>query len=468
MPLPAACGMQRGRGATGAAYCRPTESESSDVPQVTCLTVACEPEAQPNPFLPPPPSSPSALMALRPRVTSTRLVFTAVCVALSAPSLAQPLNVSAVRVSRSLPSTMNLCEVRLLTSEGSNCALGGVATASSTSETGGSRDWPPWRINNGRWAPTAGLDYDDMWHSAQDTPPWIMVTLPSPCAVASVEVWGRAFCCTERDIGDLVELLDASGGVVYSTTISAFFGTSPPTWINVLPSATGSSTPTLSATVSDTGSTTPTYSATKSATSTRTQSHTRSPSPSPPICRGLPAVALLRGTSGISPATSTASTGNPAMYTSGSCTSGYKTYFPGPRLVFALDLGATTPLGGTLTITTCGHTANNTVLYVGTGCPTWALPFGCLVGSDNAVPACSSNGFASTVAFLVTQSNYFIQLGGVNGGDVVSGLGWTYMLPPRSRSASTSIRSSYSRSHQISRTRSTSRSASRSRSRKAK
>jgi hypothetical protein len=172
------------------------------------------------------------------------------------------------------------------------------------------------------------------------------------------------------------------------------------------------------------------------------------------------------------------------MYTAGSCAVGYKTFFPGARLIYALDLGASTPLGGTLTLSTCGHSANNTVLYVGTGCPSWALPFGCLVGNDNAaVPTgCAGNAFASTVTLVAMQSNYYVQLGGVNGLDVVSGLGWAYVpLPPvaspsvsRSRSASASRTRSRSASASLARSRSASasrtrsRSASASRTRKAK
>ena len=163
------------------------------------------------------------------------------------------------------------------------------------------------------------------------------------------------------------------------------------------------------------------------------------------------------------------------MYTAGSCAAGYKTFFPGSRLLYALDLGSATPLGGTLTLTTCGHSANNTVLYVGTGCPSWDRPFGCLAGNDNAAgPACGGNAFASTVALVAQQSNYYVQLGGVNGVDVVSGLGWAYAPPPVAGSASKSCSRSRSRSASVSRTRSRSgsrtrsRSGSRSRTRKAK
>ena len=164
------------------------------------------------------------------------------------------------------------------------------------------------------------------------------------------------------------------------------------------------------------------------------------------------------------------------MYTSGWCAAGLGTFYPGARLLYALDLGATTPLGGVLTVTTCGHSANNTVLYVGTGCPAWAQPFGCRAGNDNAAgPACGGNALASTVTLVAAQPSYYVQLGGFNGEPVVSGLGWSYAppasaspaaAPTASRSASRSRSRSATRSRSGSRTRS--RTASRSRSRKAK
>ena len=154
------------------------------------------------------------------------------------------------------------------------------------------------------------------------------------------------------------------------------------------------------------------------------------------------------------------------MYTAGSCATGLGAFYPGPRLLYALFLGAATPLGGVLTLTTCGHTANNTVLYVGTGCPTWALPFNCRAGNDNAAaPGCGANALASTVAIVATQPTYYVQLGGMNGEAVVSGLAWSYTgasSPTRSGSGSRS------RSRSASGSRSRSRSGSRSRSRKAK
>ena len=161
------------------------------------------------------------------------------------------------------------------------------------------------------------------------------------------------------------------------------------------------------------------------------------------------------------------------MYTSGTCSAGFQTFFPGPRLVYALYLDATAPLGGVLTVTTCGHTANNTVLYLGTGCPTWDRPFGCKVGNDDAGGAdwCGSNARAAAVSVTATQQVYFIQLGGFAGAPVTSGLQWRY-APPASRSGSATGSRTHSRSRTRSRTRTSTRtrsaSATRSRSRKPK
>jgi hypothetical protein len=148
------------------------------------------------------------------------------------------------------------------------------------------------------------------------------------------------------------------------------------------------------------------------------------------------------------------------MYTSGSCAAGLKAFYPGSRLVYAWTLNESVPLGGTLRLSSCGLTADNTVLYAGTGCPTWALPFGCVAGNDDAI-ACGSNALASTLSLNVSQRSYYIQLGGAGGRGVTAGLQWAYS-PPVAASASATRTRSRSRSRSASVTRS------RSRSRKAK
>ena len=176
---------------------------------------------------------------------------------------------------------------------------------------------------------------------------------------------------------------------------------------------------------------------------------------------------MLSGTSGVSPALSTLTAGKTDMYTAGTCAAGLRAFYPGSRLLYALDLGEAVPLGGTLTLTTCGHSANNTVLYVGSGCPTWDRPFGCVAGNDNAA-ACGPNAFASTLAITATQSRYYIQLGGFNSAAVTSGLGWSYAAATRSASSSRSRSRTRSASSIRSRTRSASGSRARSASRSKK
>ena len=182
------------------------------------------------------------------------------------------------------------------------------------------------------------------------------------------------------------------------------------------------------------GTTTATVSSSQTASSTCSPRPTRSPTASPPLCRGLPNVVALTGISGVAPALSTATSGITGMYTSGNCTRGFASFFPGPRLVYAIFLDASAPLGGTLTVTTCGQTRNNTVMYVGTGCPTGSAPFGCIAGNDDATTGtCSSNALASTITLTVTQRSYYVQLGGWGGGNVTSGLQWSFAAPSASR-----------------------------------
>ena len=152
------------------------------------------------------------------------------------------------------------------------------------------------------------------------------------------------------------------------------------------------------------------------------------------------------------------------MYSSGSCAVGYSTFITGPRLVYRISLSDALPLGGTLTLSTCGLTTNNTVLYLGTGCPTWFGSFNCLRGNDDAVGAatCASNPLASTLSHVASSRIYFVQLGTSSGADVVSGLIWSYVAPHPSPT------STRTRSRTASPTRTRSATRSKSRSRKAK
>ena len=160
----------------------------------------------------------------------------------------------------------------------------------------------------------------------------------------------------------------------------------------------------------------------------------------------------LMGTSGSARALATETAGNNGMYTSGTCGAGFRTFYAGSRLVYMLSLGDNATLGGALTLSTCGLTGDNTALYIGTGCPTWAMPFNCLIGNDDA-SACSSNRLASTITLTATQRTYFIQLGGVDGRAVVSGLQWSYAAATKSATSTRTASSSKSRSRSMTRSR---------------
>ena len=156
------------------------------------------------------------------------------------------------------------------------------------------------------------------------------------------------------------------------------------------------------------------------------------------------------------------------MYTSGACAAGYSWFSPGSRLVYLVRLGNSTPLGGVLTLSTCGLTTADTVLYLGTGCPTWYGSFNCLRGNDNAADvvgqACGTNAFASTLRHVAASRVYFVQVGAAAGGSVVSGLSWSYAPPSPSATPSRSLAATATRTA----TRTRSATASKSRSRKAK
>ena len=238
-----------------------------------------------------------------------------------------------------------------------------------------------------------------------------------------------------------------------------------------MPTGTGSVSSTQTSSVTSSHTSTSSSSATRTKTSSMTPTPTVSPShtatASQPPCRApVTRVAVQSGANGTFPIASSAVAGNVGMYTSGYCAGGLSTLFPGPRLVYRIALNDGAPLGGTLTLSTCGLTSNNTVLYLGTGCPTWSLPFGCLRGNDDAGDAagqaCPSNPRASTISSVATSRFFFAQLGSSSGADVVSGLSWSYVAP---RPSPTSTRT---RSRTTSSTRTRSATRSKSRSRKAK
>ena len=186
-------------------------------------------------------------------------------------------------------------------------------------------------------------------------------------------------------------------------------------------------------------------------------------------------ITTLRGTSGTVPPLSLALSGSASLFVAGRCAAGLSTFYSGPRGMFYLDLGEATPLGGVLTVTTCGATAANTVLHVGLGCPTSDANFRCRVGNDNAADgggaACAANALASTVSLVITSRTHFVLLSGYNGAPVTSGLSWRYATPAASPTATrtrTRALASRSRSPSATRSKTGSRTRSRSLSRKKK
>ena len=184
----------------------------------------------------------------------------------------------------------------------------------------------------------------------------------------------------------------------------------------------------------------------------------------------VPAITMLRGVSGAVPPLSLALNGSASLLVTGWCAAGLSTFYPGPHGVFYLDLGEDVPLGGTLTVSTCGATSANTVLHVGLGCPTSDATFRCRVGNDNAGDAggssCAANSRAAAASLVITSRTHFVLLSGYNGAAVTSGLSWAYAPPRLATPSATRTRTRGSRSRSPKATRS--RSASRSRSRKRK
>ena len=88
--------------------------------------------------------------------------------------------------------------------------------------------------------------------------------------------------------------------------------------------------------------------------------------------------------------------------------------------MYYLNLGDSVALGGTLAVSTCGLSTDNTVLYLGTGCPTWFGSFSCLRGNDNAgdvagQSSCAANAGASTLSVTAGSRVFFVQVGGFSG-----------------------------------------------------
>ena len=284
------------------------------------------------------------------------------------------------------------------------------------------------------------------------------------CALSEA---GGASCWGSSSFGQTSAPASALSGIALPCLSSNLLIPSPTTTTSTGYSLSQTTTPPSTPSLSGSPSAAMTSSRTASIPSTPSSTSSKHMSPTPtPLCRApVSSVTMLSGLNGTSPSVAASYSGNAGMYPTGSCARDFGTFFGGgPRLVYHLHLGDSTPLGGTLTLSTCGLTSDNTVLYLGTGCPTWFGSFNCLVGNDNAGDTgqapCATNALASTLAVTASSRYFFVQVGGASGADIRSGLSWSYAaLRPSPTS---------SRSRSRTRTRTRTRSRSKSRSRKAK
>lgn len=242
----------------------------------------------------------------------------------------------------------------------------------------------------------------------------------------------------------------------------------------------------------------PTPSALSLSPSNSAASATASPAVGVDTCGNLSKVWRLSGRSGRSPTLSSQRDGNDYMYqTAGrSCTraggspptggasSSSRRLPAGRRLVFLLALDSSAPLGGTLTVTTCGSSNNATALAVGTGCPSSEGGFRCLESDDGdgsvehesedeeededgneddeddendededdrrrRLADCASNPRAASVTVSsVSSRSFFVQVGSraaAAARPVQSGVSWVYTPPQTSASRTKSRSSSRSR-----------------------
>ena len=212
------------------------------------------------------------------------------------------------------------------------------------------------------------------------------------------------------------------------------------------PSVSSSTTPSRTGTASGTGSITPTPSG--------TPSHTPSSSRAPYCFQTVAFNAWLNGTSG----SYTGSTvtgfwaGESASfvgaqctdtcwydpdYVGGSCGNGpYPTNYtvpPGHSALIALDLGPTAVLGGYLEMDTCVNPYFDTLLFVGTGCPTSYGSFNCLGSNDDAGDVCAG-ARQSAVMLPVSTRLLYVLVGGFSAAAAPYTLSWTYTGPTASPS----------------------------------
>ena len=153
---------------------------------------------------------------------------------------AQAIVARSVRVAHP-DGIMNLAEIQVWDEAGTNVArdsAGGTASASSAltnnpqsgcpNNVAPNSDFYATTVNNGVLYSGDGLACTwNMWHSSpSDACAHIAVTFAADAAVASIDVYLRfntpddAGCCQSRDIGDTVQLLNATGDVVWSGVLA--------------------------------------------------------------------------------------------------------------------------------------------------------------------------------------------------------------------------------------------------------
>ena len=131
------------------------------------------------------------------------------------------------------------------------------------------------------------------------------------------------------------------------------------------------------------------------------------------MCPSLPGLQFASGLSGTIAAT-TATQVNTWSATCGSYTISATT----TKSYYTIDLSAY-PVGGPLTISNCGLSSADTMLFVGTGCPTNATSFNCVGSADD------SCGAQSQVTISATTSNrYFAMFAPYNSGVISTGMTW--------------------------------------------
>ena len=59
-----------------------------------------------------------------------------------------------------------------------------------------------------------------LFHSVEQTNPWVGVDLGLTATVSKIIIWNRTDCCQDRIIGAILEVFDSSGTIVHSETIT--------------------------------------------------------------------------------------------------------------------------------------------------------------------------------------------------------------------------------------------------------